>query len=759
MMFWMLLAPGLLGAVELPVGAAPAPVASVHFPDPLHAFVWRNWTLAPIERMAEVAGAKPEDIAALGKAMGLSDPAPVTDDQWRRSYITIIRRNWHLLPYEQMLTLLDWTPEEMAYCLREDDFLYIKLGNLKPKCEPIHYAPPTDAVKAREAEIAAVVRAEFPDGAVATDEPLFGFVANLSRIPDAPLAQPKESVFSPRYCYSYFALYGDPLLDQTCDPYPDGYLAQLAASGVSGVWLQAVLYKLAPFPWDEALSQGYEIRLENLAKLVAKARKYGIGIYLYLNEPRAMPLAFYEAHPDLKGVVEGDHAALCTSAPAVQEYLRNSVASVVKAVPDLAGFFSISASENLTNCWSHYGGANCPRCSKRTPAEVIAEVNALFYEGIQQAGAKTAFIAWDWGWQDAWAGDAVAKLPTGVTLMSVSEWSIPIKRGGIDSVIGEYSVSEIGPGPRATRHWGFARERGLKTIAKIQANCTWELSAVPYIPAVENVAIHAGNLREANVNGLMLGWTLGGCPSPNLEAVAEMGSVEKPSVDQALLTVATGRFGAAAAPAAVDAWKAFSAAFKEFPYNCGTLYNGPQQMGPANPLWGVPTGYKSTMVGFPYDCLDGWRSVYPPDVFSAQFQKIADGFDAAIANLKAATASAGMDAAQKQRLAQECDVAGVCAIHCRSVANQTRFVIARDALAATADAEAAKPLLVQLEELLHSEIDLAKRLRAIQSRDSRIGFEASNHYFYIPIDLVEKVVNCQDLLTRWLPAERAKRGL
>jgi hypothetical protein len=44
--------------------------------------------------------------------------------------------------------------------------------------------------------------------------------------------------------------------------------------------------------------------------------------------------------------------------------------------------------------------------------------------------------------------------------------------------------------------------------------------------------------------------------------------------------------------------------------------------------------------------------------------------------------------------------------------------------------------------VLADEIKLARRLYAIQSRDSRIGFEASNHYFYVPLDLVEKVMNC-----------------
>jgi len=38
----------------------------------------------------------------------------------------------------------------------------------------------------------------------------------------------------------------------------------------------------------------------------------------------------------------------------------------------------------------------------------------------------------------------------------------------------------------------------------------------------------------------------------------------------------------------------------------------------------------------------------------------------------------------------------------------------------------------------------------------RLGFEASNQYAYIPMDLAEKVLCCRDLLDRWLPAMRAK---
>ena len=153
-------------------------------------------------------------------------------------------------------------------------------------------------------------------------------------------------------------------------------------------------------------------------------------------------------------------------------------------------------------------------------------------------------------------------LPAGVEFMSVSEWSIPIERGGVKTTVGEYSISVIGPGERAKHRWELARNKGLATIAKIQAGNTWELSAVPYIPAVANVAQHAANVRDAGVTGLMLGWTLGGYPSPNLEVVAELGRKTDqpghPTVDEAMMTVARRWYGPQLAPAVVQAWGRFS---------------------------------------------------------------------------------------------------------------------------------------------------------------------------------------------------------
>jgi hypothetical protein len=461
-----------------------------------------------------------------------------------------------------------------------------------------------------------------------------------------------------------------------------------------------------------------------------------------------MPNAFFEDKPELRGVPLGDYAAMCTSAPAVRDYIREAIARICTTVPELAGFFTITASENPTNCWSHYKGAECPRCAERGPAAVIAEVNATILAGIQQAQSKARLFAWDWGWRDDFAADAIALLPKEVTLMSVSEWHKPINRGGIANTVGEYSISTIGPGPRAQRHWKLAQEKGMTTLAKIQANNTWELSAIPYIPAVENVAKHAAALRDAGVAGLMLGWTLGGCPSPNLEVVYEIGKKaeagEPLTPQDAMRKVAERRFGNEVAAGVVEAWHVMSEAFSEFPYDGGVVYNAPLQVGPANLLWDKATGYRATMVGIPYDDLHAWRSLYPPEVFIAQLRKVAAGFEQGAVRIRALSPKDG-DESTVRALTEEGNLAEAAALHFQSVANQSEYVMLRNRTDDQANTPQKEGRMIAI---IQEELELTKRLYALQRNDSRIGFEATNHYFYTPADLVEKVLNCAYLLDK-----------
>jgi hypothetical protein len=717
-------APPSIGA--LPEGNAPPALEFSHFPDRQHAFVWRNWNLVEPGRLAKVLGTSEANVAALAASMGLPPAEPVPAHWRTRGYITVIRRNWHLLPYDQLLELLDWSPQKLEYALREDDFLFVKLGDHKPRCERLTYTPPDEKASRRAAAIRQLVEREFRDELRKPAEPRFAFIERFSRPVDDP--RPVAKSDAPRFIYSYFAVYGDPLSDPSLDPYPDGLLQDLADRGVNGVWLHTVLRDLAPGGADfPEFGEGHERRLDNLRRLVARARRFGIGVYLYVNEPRAMPADFFKSRPDTAGVREGGYVAMCTSDPRVRRWVSDSLAHVFSAVPDLAGAFTITASENLTSCASHFRQKDCPRCAKRTGAEVIAEVNRVVEEGVHRGNPDAKVIAWDWGWPDDLAEATINALPKSCRLQSVSEWSQPLERGGVRTTVGEYSLSAVGPGPRATRHWALAKKAGLKTVAKVAFNNTWELSSLPWLPVTDLVAEHCDHLKSAGVDGMMLSWSLGGYPSPNLQVAQLIASGR--SRDEALDAVATQRYGRAAAPHVRRAWALFSSAFREYPYDGSVVYYSPVQVGPSGLLYSNPTGYAATMVGIPYDDLARWRGPYPPDAFASQFEKLATGWEAGVAELERAAAADP----NRPAVAEDLLLARAAGLHFRSVANQVRFVQARDAGRPT-------------QQWVREEMRAAKELFTLARRDARVGFEASNHYDYVPQDLVEKVINCQYLL-------------
>ncbi|MCX8064959.1 MAG: hypothetical protein N3G21_07280, partial [Candidatus Hydrogenedentes bacterium] len=516
---------------------------------------------------------------------------------------------------------------------------------------------------------------------------------------------------------------------------------------------------------DNSISEDWETRLKNLKTFTEELKKIGVSVYLYLNEPRAMPLNFFEKYPELKGVTEGDFASLCTSNSDVQEYIKKSIKTICENVPLLAGFFTISASENLTNCWSYHKGKGCSRCANRTPSEVIAELHTVILEGIELAKSNCRLISWDWGWGDDWIEDIVSKLPQKVAIMSVSEWDIPIIRGGIVSSIGEYSLNEPGPGPRAKRTWQLAKKYNHEIFAKLQLGTTWEIGSIPYLPVIENIARHAINLSQLGINGYMLGWTLGGYPSPNLEVFNTIIDNNLLSAEEGMRLVANKRYGEKIAPLMVSAWKSLTRWFKEYPFHIQVVYQSPVQIGPANPLYPSKTNYSATMTGFPYDDVRNWCGAYPPNIFANQMEKVAKGFrtvlDELQSQLELTVPTEPKSEQTKETISQLKDLSKIfhdihvikCAsIHFQSTANQTRFILLRDEITNPETSNDKKmELATQIRKIIECEIEITKELYNTQLVDTALGFEASNHYFYVPLDLVHKVLNCQKLLNEWLP--------
>jgi len=682
-----------------PIGKAAIPTP--HFPTRHQAFIFRAHEYVPAEKIARVLGTAEENIRRAAAEMGLPERDP--GDIWlKKGYITIIRQMWHILPYEQLLDLLETDEETFAVTLREDDFLDVKLG-AKPACEPVIWRELTAEERERTREIAAIIK----------DIPLDGIPPFQFRYDLPKLELHGEDAFETRMIYAFSGLYQNPFDVDSRTFCPDEMLEAYSKLGVNAVWTQGILFRLTPFPFAPELSEGWEKRLANLADFSRRLASYGLKLFLYLNEPRSMPASFFEKYPHLKGhTFSEDKICMCTSTPEVKEYLESGIETICRAAPDMGGFFTITRSENPTNCYSHseIGGrkCTCPRCSELTEADVIADTIGCYRRGADRVNPDIKIIAWSWGW-DALAESIIEKLPDRVILQCQSELSVPYEIGGVKGTVRDYSMSILGPGDTARREWSAAKKRGLETSAKVQINTTWEGSTVPALPVYPQIEKHMKALRDAGVRHLMLSWTLGGYPSRNIAHAAKY-FTESCDFEEENENIRR----------AVDI---FTDAFREYPFHINSLYKGPQNAGPSTLLYEKPTGYTASMTCFAYDDLERWRSVYPVDVFEDQYAKLCTRWKEGLELLK------DEDDCETVIMAR--------AAYCLYAASlsQIRFIRARD----RGDRDT-------MLRCVREEIETARTMLELMNKDASIGFEAANHYYFSKGQLAEKIINCRYLL-------------
>ena len=715
---------------ELPRGREIPPLELPHFPSRFHAVVWRNWGLVPVERLAAVLHTSEENLRLAAEAMGL--PRNVTVyPQWLESgYQTVIRNNWHILPYEQLLGLLGWTPQHLALILKEEDFLWQKLGAGKPDISPVYYQEPSPQECCRAEEIGKVVRKYFPGQTIEYAEEPFSFEKHFT---ERPQAAEKEN-FEFNFIHPYSAGCGDVFLSDLEKSIPDALLEQYAAMGVKGIWLHAVLYLLCPIPGAESFSENWQTRRKTLKNLVLRCAEFGLKLYLYLNEPRAMPLPFYDLKPHWAG---NDVPALATKmicttrSGEVLEYLEQAMFSLWSEVPELGGAFCITMSENPTNCHYRFLSAECPYCSKTTPERLIADILIAMERGMHAASPNSKMIVYDWEWrrvpedrlnvaeETAFVCKILPLLPENVYLATVSENALDIDICGTFLRLSDYSISQVGPSEKSKAVWRAAAGLGIPVTAKLQANNSWELSTVPYIPVPYLVHEHIQNLKNAGVRGLMLSWTLGGYPGGNLDLMNKTPEM-----------CANEKFHPELADTVCRAWHLFSDAFRDFPFNQSLIYTGPVNYGPKNLLFPNPSGKSVTMIGFPWDGLKAWKGQFTEKVLIDRFRLLTEKWFCGLELLE--NASAEVLPGEENAWQDLVTIAHAAYCHFKSAYLQMSFIYLRDFC----------PDREKMSAVLNEEISLAQKLAGICRCDSRIGFEASNHYFYSLNDLLEKVISC-----------------
>lgn len=695
------------------------------FPTRAQCFIYRNWNIVTPERMAEVLETTVDIIIKMASDMGLEHAPAVLPDWNTRGYITLIRNNWHLLDYNQLCTLLGWNMEQLAFILKEDDFLSVKLGNVKPDTGHIVIEPLNESQIRRTETIRDITistKLKLPEQKA---DP-FDFQIESLNISYGNNKN-EDRAFKYRIVYSYCAIYGDTFIDKELIDlsFPDKMLSAYRDLGINGIWTQAVLSKITPYNFGTSENEGYCDRIAGINYLIEKLNRYGIKLYLYINEPRCMPASFFDRHPDIKGEPDGNgNFCLCVNTHKVQEYLKESIAYIVRNAPGLGGFFTITASENRSNCYSHVKNdyeSICPRCSKKKKAEVLALVNRLICEGAHTENPDIKVFAYTWGWKTLELTDEISKLlPADIGMICVSEHGVEKNIGGVKTHVIDYSMSIEGPGSFAVKTWQSAKASSHEALAKIQVNNTWEMAAVPFIPVLKRVYGHIKKLMELELDGLLLSWTLGGYPSPALQLIDEMSRYKAqelpdfsvllrklfPDYDNKLLS---------------DVFTAFSDAFDNFPFSLGVAYRAPQQCAPANLLYKDNPHIKATMVCYPYNDLDSWRDIFPVEVFSEQLEKMLMRWNDGMKMLETVQYKNN----RNMQLIYDC--AKGFYLHIRSMLNQVNYIREGN--------------IIDKNKYLDDEHDVVIQMLSLIRINPMIGYESSNHYFYTQSNLFEKIIN------------------
>ena len=412
-----------------------------------------------------------------------------------------------------------------------------------------------------------------------------------------------------RNCQTDF--YGDEILAEW-QKFSPGYFDSVREGGYTAVWIHAGLRDLVTFDQAPHWNNRNTERVEALNRIIAQGRECGVGVYLYMTEPKGLfeGDAILEKYPDLRGPVNPLSSwpqyvdiqpkyAFCTQCDFTETYLTGGFQKLFAQCPALAGIMMITASEVLTHCHSNVDGMNllnedfkfrevqCPRCKKLSGGQTAVDVIRKVRNGIRASSSTANIVAWNWSWgmyEAAPQSEMIAALPKDVIVMC------DLQRGGHKSVEGfdifvdEYSFSYLGPSELFQGTAQAARENGIALWTKVPVNVTHEFLSTPYLPLPFRLAKKIIAVRDSGSQGMVNCWNYGGDATTWMAHLASKvfrdNQFTEKQIEPEVRRIASEVYGESRADTAYRAWLEFDAAFEYFPFEIPLIYNGPHMHGP-----------------------------------------------------------------------------------------------------------------------------------------------------------------------------------
>lgn len=566
----------------------------------------------------------------------------------------------------------------------------------------------------------------------------------------------------------------DELMD-TIDYYPEQYLNRLAHEGVNGLWLTVEFRDLASTSFKPADQNAWK-RLAKLRRTVQSCLRYGIRTYIFCIEPHAWERdnPIVKKFPELQGGPAGDDLYyFCPGTETGRKYLYESVNSIFRAVPNLGGMINISLGERPTICLSEDGKINCLRCSHKVPWEVLYSSLSAMEKGMHDAAPDAELISWLYLPQpqrfstgdsfslDDWVYDIPAHTPKGVIIQFNFESGVSKMEFGKLLVGGDYWLSEPGPSSRFMRIARVAAEHGTKVSAKIQTANSHEVATVPYVPVPSLLYRKFNAMRNLRVSHTMLSWYFGNYPGVMNMAAGQLSFEPFPGNEEDFLKrLASVYWKDKDIPDVVQAWKAFSEAYGNYPLTNLFQYYGPMTDGPVWPLFLRPVDLplsptwliasSRTLKAWPPsgdrigECLGDVLTLPEAVELTRRMSSIWNEGLEILKKLEPEYVN------EPDRLL-DIGVARALGIQFRSGYNILRFYQIREEMYRMAGKERLD-LLTQLEKIINNELELDSELLDLCRKDSRLGFHSeAEGYKYYPEKIRWRMEQLKRVLSEEIP--------
>lgn len=548
------------------------------------------------------------------------------------------------------------------------------------------------------------------------------------------------------------------------EEWPDAYLSLLSRYGFDSIY--ASVYAN---PNGAPAGGQYDLmRRQNprrMHDLIRRAARYGIDVYC--------PVMYS---------VTGDQPN--------EEGLRKLIRDIVTEFPEIRGYVLLIEGFQYTGWPPRWSGdpeglRNWIRGWTRGVTVATEEFHNL--------NPKIEVLPWDYNID--FRPEAVEakqfvidQYPPGVIPLLTFENGKGFERDGEKGYLKDYAINEVGPAEVTTAQIARARERGLGTIyAKADTWASWQFGTFPYLPFPYQWYARYQALEKAGIAGTLESWSYGFKPNWVAELRAWYSWSDAPPLETLLRAIARREVGAAGEQLAVAAWDHFSKAIRLVPDtgpNMGTTNaigaplffekGEPLAMSQEHSWTDQETWSRQTEIS-PYWPFAPRRVILLPDFANRvnAAERYAEPFSLKVFNkyllLAAGEMEQGLKSYRRAALAapeskrkaafREVLLAEQLQRMMRSEQAILEFEDLRFNLAQTVDRIGQSRILDRMAAILNEEITRTAASLETVRRDSRLGYEWENDYFYTPYVLEEKLKQLKHALGVQIPAYRNRTNI